>query len=97
MDREQEFERLKSLSALSEDADGKEAFLRSLMPFYEMMEKVRDASVPEETLTEKEKIEDEERFLTLQADLPDAFSEPGRLLALSERREEAYYSVPRSI
>ena len=89
-----EFERILTLSDLTEKPGEREVFLRSMEPLYEMMERVRKAA---DLLDREEEESPETGTLPLREDVPEAFPEAESLISLSGRRDGSFYSVPRSI
>ena len=93
-----DYDHLSNLAALKELPGERDDFIHSLIPFYEMMEKVRNAALEEEeTYHEETLTEEEEPVLELREDLPHIFTDAERILEQSQRRDDMYFSVPRSI
>ncbi len=93
-----DYDRLLNLAALTEFPGERDDFIQSLIPFYEMMEKVRNAVLEEdECLSGIAPAEKEGTVLELREDIPQVFTESERMLDQSERRDGAYFTVPRSI
>ncbi len=92
-----DYEHLSKLASLNELPGERDKFIQSLIPFYDMMEKVRNAALEEETGFSEMDTAEEEPVLELREDLPHAYTDAGCILEQSERRDEAYFTVPRSI
>lgn len=89
-----DYDRLSRLSALNELPGEREDFLESLIPFYEMMEKVRHAVLEDVPDTDRDT---DESVLTLREDAVCVFADSEKITEQSERRDGSYYTVPRSI
>lgn len=89
-----DYDRLSSLAAMHELPGEREDFLESLIPFYEMMEKVRHAVLEDAPDLERDT---DEPVLNLREDEICEFSAPEKITEQSERRDGSCYTVPRSI
>ena len=93
-----DYDRLTNLAALTELPGERDYFLESLIPFYVMMDKVRNAVLEEgEAISPEDAFTSDEPVLELRKDELHACAVSERLPEASERRDGAYFTVPRSI
>ena len=93
-----DYDRLSNLAALTELPGEREDFVQSLIPFYKMMDKVRNTVLENGGSAGLYSASDVSGpVLELRRDEACAFAAPESILEQSERKDGDYYSVPRSI